>query len=219
MAERSLLILIALFITSLTVSNLTASKIIILGEIGGITLLSPAAVVAYAATFLFTDIISEIWGKKTAGQVVFAGFISQLLLLFLVNLAILLPIAPFQGPGFQEAYTRILGPSWYIVIGGLTAYLISQYHDVWAFHMWREKTRGKWLWLRNNASTMASQLIDTVVFITLAFGALPQITLGSPIVPWNALPGLIIGQYIVKLIIALLDTPFCYLGVYLIRRQ
>ncbi len=217
--ERSLLILIALFITSLTASNLTASKIVFLGEVGGIILLSPAAVVAYAATFLFTDIISEIWGKKIAGQVVFAGFISQLLLIFLVNLAILLPIAPFQGSAFQEAYARILGPSWYIVIGGLIAYLISQYHDVWAFHMWKEKTHGKWLWLRNNASTMVSQFIDTVIFITLAFEVLPQIALGLPIVPWSDLPGLIIGQYIVKLLIALLDTPFCYLGVYLIRKH
>ncbi len=217
--EKSLLVLIALFITSLTTSNLTASKIIFLGEIGGITLLSPAAVVAYAATFLFTDIISEIWGKKTAGNVVFAGFISQLLLIFLVNLAILLPIAPFQGEEFQKAYTRILGPSWYIVVGGLVAYLVSQYHDVWAFHMWREKTGGRWLWLRNNASTMVSQLIDTVIFITLAFGLLPQLALGSPIVPWSNLPGLILGQYLVKLLIALLDTPFCYLGVHLVKKK
>ncbi len=217
--ERGLLILIALFITSLTASNLTASKIVFLGEFAGILLLSPAAVVAYAATFLFTDIISEVWGKRVAGQVVFAGFVSQLLLVFLVNIAILLPVAPFQGPEFQEAYTRILGPSWYIVVGGLVAYLVSQYHDVWAFHMWREKTKGRWLWLRNNASTMISQLIDTLIFITLAFGLLPQATLGSPIVPWSDLPGLIIGQYIVKLLIALLDTPFCYLGVYLVRKK
>ncbi len=216
--EKSLLVLMALFITSLTASNLTASKIVFLGEISGITLLSPAAVVAYAATFLFTDIISEVWGKRVAGHVVFAGFISQLLLVFLVNLAILLPIAPFQGQEFQEAYARILGPSWYIVVGGLVAYLVSQYHDIWAFHMWRKRTKGRWLWLRNNASTMVSQLIDTAIFITLAFGALPQLALGSPIVPWNSTPGLIAGQYIVKLIIALLDTPFCYLGVHLVKK-
>ena len=217
--RRNLLVLIALFITSLTASNLTASKLVFLGRVGGVTLLTPAAVVAYAATFLFTDIISEVWGKKIAGQVVFAGFISQLLLIFLVNLAIILPVAPFQGSEFQEAYARILGPSWYIVVGGLIAYLVSQYHDVWAFHMWREKTKGKWLWLRNNASTMVSQLIDTVIFITLAFAILPQVALGSPIIPWNNLPGLILGQYIVKLIIALLDTPFCYLGVYLVGEK
>ncbi len=215
--SRGLYILVALFITALTTSNLTASKLVVLGEIGGILLLTPAAVVAYAITFLMTDIISEVWGKEVAGRVVFAGFISQLLLLALVWTAIELPIAPFQGQEFQQAYTRILAPAGNIVVASLTAYLVSQYHDVWAFHKWKQITRGKHLWLRNNASTMVSQLIDTTIFITLAFTIIPWITTGTPTITLLQLPGLILGQYIVKLTIALADTPFCYLGVKLLQ--
>lgn len=214
---RGLYLLIALFITALTTSNLTASKIIVLGELWGITLLSPAAVVAYAITFLITDIISEVWGRETASKVVFAGFISQLLVIALVWTAIILPIAPFQGQEYQEAYTMILGPSTNIVVASLIAYLISQYHDVWAFHKWRQVTRGRHLWLRNNASTMISQLIDTTVFITLAFTAIPWVVAGAPIIQLTQLPSLVLGQYMVKLTIAALDTPFCYLGVKLAR--
>ncbi len=210
---RGLYILVALFITALTTSNLTASKLVVLGKVGDILLLTPAAVVAYAITFLMTDIISEVWGRETANKVVFAGFTSQLLLLALVWTAIILPIAPFQGEEFQQAYTKILAPSTNIVVASLTAYLVSQYHDVWAFHKWRQITRGKHLWLRNNASTMISQLIDTTIFITLAFTLIPLITIGTPTITPVQLPGLIIGQYLVKLAIAVADTPFCYLGV------
>ena len=101
----------------------------------------------------------------------------------------------------------------------MVAYLISQNHDVWAFHFWRRKTRGAHLWLRNNASTLVSQLIDTVVFITLAFYVLPLILQGNPIIPLESLLTLIAGQYVVKALIALSDTPFCYLGVFLLQKS
>ncbi len=210
---RGLYILIALFITALTTSNLTASKIVVLGELWGITLLSPAAVVAYAITFLMTDIVSEVWGREIANKVVFAGFISQLLVIALTWIAIVLPIAPFQGLEYQKAYEKILAPSTNIVIASLIAYLVSQYHDVWAFHKWRQITQGRYLWLRNNASTMISQFIDTTIFISLAFAAIPWLITGTPIIELAQLPNLILGQYLVKLTIAVLDTPFCYIGV------
>jgi len=83
----------------------------------------------------------------------------------------------------------------------MTAYLISQHHDVWAFHFWRDKTKGKYLWMRNNASTMVSQLLDTSIFIVLAFyGNAPILTM-------------IGSQYLIKVLIALCDTPFCYIFV------
>lgn len=211
--DKGLYILIALFITALTTSNLTASKIIVLGKLWGITLLSPAAVVAYAITFLMTDIISEVWGRGIANKVVFAGFISQLLVIALTWIAIVLPIAPFQGIEYQKAYEKILAPSINIVLASLIAYLISQYHDVWAFHKWKQITQGKYLWLRNNASTMISQFIDTTIFISLAFTVIPWLMTGTAIIEPTRLPNLILGQYLVKLTIAVLDTPFCYIGV------
>ncbi|PIZ54623.1 transporter, partial [Candidatus Uhrbacteria bacterium CG_4_10_14_0_2_um_filter_41_7] len=93
-----------------------------------------------------------------------------------------------------------------ITVASFIAYLISQHHDVWAFHFWKKKTNGKHLWLRNNASTVVSQLIDTVVFTFIAFyGVLP-------IVP------LILGTWVVKILIALIDTPFIYGAVWIMDK-
>jgi uncharacterized integral membrane protein (TIGR00697 family) len=93
------------------------------------------------------------------------------------------------------------------MIASLTAYLFSQYHDVWAFHFWRGVTGERFLWLRNNASTIVSQLLDSVVFITVAFYGV------MPLMP------LILGQWVVKVGIAVLDTPLVYLVVHLVRRR
>jgi uncharacterized integral membrane protein (TIGR00697 family) len=107
----------------------------------------------------------------------------------------------------QQAYETILGSSTRIIVASLIAYLLSQYHDVWAFHIWKRFTGDRFLWLRNNASTMISQLFDSVVFITIAFYGI------MPLLP------LIVGQWVVKAGIALLDTPLVYLFVYLVRRR
>ncbi len=210
-------LLTAIFITSLTSANFLAAKIALLGSFMGVKLLVPAGVVAYAVTFTATDIIGEIYGKEAANKVVRAGFITQLLLLFYSWTAKALPIAPFQS-GIEGVYDRLVASSPNIVLASLTAYLVSQHHDVWAFHYWRERTGGKWLWLRNNASTAVSQLIDTSIFITLAFAALPTVIGGSSI-PLSLIPNTILGQYLIKLLIAALDTPFVYLGVALYRKS
>lgn len=209
--------LIAVFITSLTAANFLAAKIALLGEIAGISLLVPAGVVAYAITFTSTDIITEVYGKGPATKVVRAGFISQLLIIFYAWTAIQLPTAPFM-QDMTDVYNRLVASPPNIVFASLVAYIVSQHHDVWAFHFWRQKTGGKWLWLRNNLSTIVSQAIDTVIFITLAFGILPTIVGGTSI-PWELIPNTILGQYIIKVLIAILDTPFVYLGVMLVRRK
>ncbi len=211
---KSLIILTGLFIASLTASNFLASKIFS-AEILGYTVAAPAAVLAYALTFTFTDIISEIHGKKAANMVVRIGFISQLLILGYIWFALALPTAPFS-PVPEDAYRSVVFSGYTIIIASLTAYLISQHHDVWAFHLWKKVTNGKMLWLRNNASTMVSQLLDTVIFISLAFNILPALIGGHPL-PWSVVGTIILGQYIVKLLIALLDTPLVYLGVMITR--
>jgi uncharacterized integral membrane protein (TIGR00697 family) len=171
--------------------------------VGG--LFVPAGVFAYCATFWATDVISEIWGKARANSVVLAGFLTLVAALVLTQISIWWPPAPFWG--HQEAYRAILGSTSRIMVASLTAYLVSQYHDVWSFHFWRSVTDGRHLWLRNCASTIVSQLIDTVVFITLAFAGV------LPILP------LILGQWVVKIAVALLDTPFVYIAVGALRRR
>ncbi len=215
--DGGLLILTAIFITSLTAANFLAAKVASLGKVFGIELLVPAGVLAYAVTFTATDVISEVYGRKAANYVVRVGFATQLLILLYAWVAVSMPIAPFQA-GLGEAFNKLVASPPNIVLASLTAYLISQHHDVWAFHFWRRITKGKWLWLRNNASTAVSQLIDTTIFITLAFGVLPTI-MGGASVPWSLILNTVLGQYLIKLIIALLDTPFVYLGVALLGRR
>ena len=181
------------------IANIIAVKPVMFGPF-----VVPAAVIIYATTFLMTDVLAEHWGKETAFQAVISGFVANIMLVLGVTLAIWWPGAVFWEN--QEALQMILGLAPRVVLASMTAYLISQNHDIWAFHFWKRKTKGKYLWLRNNASTAVSQLIDTTLFITIAFYGI------LPIVP------LIIGQYVVKLIIAAIDTPFCYATVNIIQK-
>lgn len=186
-----------LFIAALLLSNILASKIIILGG-----LLLPAAIILYPITFLITDVIGEIEGKKSARNLVMAGFYMSLFMVVALVIARWLPAAPFWD--HQDAWDAILGSTPRIVMASMIAYMASQIHDVWAFHWWRKKTGGRHLWIRNIASTVFSQGIDSVLFITIAFGG---------IFSWWAITIMVAGQYLVKVGIALLDTPVCYLLV------
>lgn len=197
--EKNLMLVNAIFITSLLIANVVSSKIV---SFWGLTV--PAAIVAYPLTFLMTDVIGEIWGKEEANKTVKLGFICQMVSLALIGGAILLPVAPFADN--QAQFTAILGSSFRVVFASMIGYLVSQSWDVWIFHKVRDayikkhgSTKGgRWIW--NNASTMTSQIIDTAIFITIAFiGVVPNI--------WT----MILSQYLVKFVYALLDTPFFYL--------
>ncbi len=192
-----LILLTELFVTALIAANIIAAKLFVLGSV-----VLTVGIITYPITFLLTDTISEVWGKKRATQVVWMGFLANIFMLGVLYIARILPPAPFWP--HQEAFDLILGAVPRIVIASLVAYIVSQTHDVWSFHFWRHKTGGKHLWLRNNVSTMTSQLIDSVIFVTVAFyGSMPN----------DALVTMIITQYMVKLVIAVLDTPFCYMLV------
>ena len=191
--NKNLLILNGIFITSLLIANVVSAKIVTFGG-----LVIPAAIVAYPLTFLMTDVIGELWGKEQANETVKLGFICQLISLILIGLAIILPVAPFADN--QAEFKGIMAQSFRVVAASLVAYYCSQSWDVWVFHKIREKGTGN-KWLRNNLSTMTSQIIDTAIFITIAFiGTVPNI--------WV----MIGSQYLIKCIYALLDTvPFYYL--------
>lgn len=197
--ETNLTILNCLFITSLLVANVVASKVVTFWG-----LVVPAAIIAYPLTFLMTDVIGEIWGKDEANKTVKIGIVCQLASLLMIGIAILLPVAPFADN--QAEFKSILGSSFRVVFASMIGYLCSQSWDVWIFHKIRDfyikkhgSTKGgRWIW--NNASTMTSQIIDTAIFITIAFiGTVPNIL------------DMIFSQYLVKLVYALLDTPFFYL--------
>ncbi len=207
------LLLTSIFVTGLVIANLTASKVIY-----AFGLTWPAGTLAYAITFLMTDILGDVFGKDYAERVVIIGFICNVIMAVLVWAAVNAPIAPFQ-KGYQAIYARVLGQAPNIVAASMIAYLISQTHDVYAFHFWKRLTRGRYLLLRNNASTIVSQFIDTCTFTFFAFYALPILIWGQPWIELSDLWNVVIGQYVIKVIIALCDTPFCYLGVYLVRKS
>ena len=186
-------VLQSLFISSLVVSNIIAAKVIVIWK-----LVVPAAIIIYPFSFLVTDIIGELYGREEADRTVWYGFLASVFAMIIIYAGMLLPPAPFMQKQ-QAAYEALLGPNRRIVLASLLAYLCSQKHDVWAFHFWKRLTKGRHKWLRNNLSTMTSQLIDTVIFIGLAF--------------WGVVPHvgeMILGQYILKVLIALLDTPLFY---------
>ena len=185
------------FVTLLVVANIVAVKPV---AFGGWVL--PAGTVAYPFTFLVTDTISELYGRRVATRVVWYGFGLSAAMVVLVYVAQVLPAADFwEG---QRAYETILGSVPRVVLASLTAYLVSQHCDVLVFHHLRRVTDGRHLWFRNNASTMLSQAIDTTLFISIAFaGAVPASVL------WNMMA----TQYLVKVGVAAVDTPIVYLLV------
>ncbi len=197
----TLVVLAVLFTTCLLIANILAVKLI---SIGG--WIVPAGIIAYPLTFLFTDVITELYGRKIASRIVWLGFGASLLMIVLLHSGKLLPPAPFWEN--QLAYESTLGMIPRIVLASMIAYLISQHHDVFAFHFWRQKTKGRHLWLRNNASTMVSQLLDTGLFITIAFWGT---------VSTHILINMLLTQYVIKVAIAASDTPFCYLLVILLK--
>lgn len=188
--EKNLGILNGLFVTSLIVANILSAKIVTFWG-----LVIPAAIVAYPLTFLITDVIGELWGKQQANHTVKIGFYCQIVSLLMIGLAIMLPVAPFADN--QEEFKSILSSSFRVVAASMIAYLCSQSWDVWIFHKIKERNIHH-KWIRNNFSTITSQIIDTAIFITIAFiGIVPNI--------WN----MIFSQYLIKVVFALLDTiPF-----------
>ncbi|ARS89414.1 queuosine precursor transporter [Natrarchaeobaculum aegyptiacum] len=214
--------LIGLFVTALVTAQLTASKVLafelpVALPVTGAELVLPGAALAYALTFLASDCYAELYGRRAAQIVVNVAFALNFVVLVLVWSTIAAPAAPTSvDPGMFET---VLGASTNIVIGSLLAYLVSQNWDVVVFHRIREYTGREKLWLRNVASTASSQAIDTVIFVAIAFSLAPMVVGVGPVLPVGELLALMIGQYILKLLIALVDTPIVYAIVHLVRTR
>lgn len=208
----NLIMLNVIFVVSIVIANCVGCKVIDLHlKFFGIPLLLSGGAITYAFTFLCTDIIGEIWGKKEADEAVVRGFIGQL---FAIILIILTQYTPTSDAAMQEAYEKLLGQSKFFVAGSLCAYLCSQKWDIYIFHRVRNyfsKREGNWRknrWIWNNISTATSQVIDTAIYASIAFG----VGLG-----WffeqngiMKVVSIILGQYFLKLALAILDTPFFY---------
>ena len=205
--DYNLRLLSILFVVSLIISNVVTGKLVATGLVfNGWEMVLPGAMVCYALTFLMTDVIGEIWGKQQANECVKLGFIAQLTALVLVQLTKYLPA---YDDSMQVAYNMVLGQGWLYVLASLLAYYTAQSWDVWVFHKIRDKFNGnpnlRWIW--NNLSTITSQFIDTLIFITIAFGLGLGWLFNNIEMFWL----MVIGQYLFKAGLAILDTPLFYL--------
>ena len=196
-----LVVLAMTFATLVVVANVIAVKPL---DVNGWAV--PAGILAYPFTFLVTDTISELYGRKTATRLVWVGLFLSALMVLLVYVAKALPAAGFWDN--QEAFEATLGSVPRVVLASLTAYLISQHTDVLLFHLFRRLTSRRHLWLRNIGSTTVSQAADTVLFISIAF---------SGTFPAGEVWKLMYTQYLIKVGIAVVDTPIVYALVSYLR--
>jgi len=173
------------------------------------TMSVPVGVLAYPVTFLATDLISELFGRKKAQLVVWVGFFLNFFMLLVMSVGHWLPNTGGVSGGlplFEGVYEFMVGNT----IASMIAYLTAQTVDVRLFHFWKNLTGGKHLWLRNNASTMFSQLVDSTAILTILYLAG---NLGDNVNSFATLIILIINSYLFKFFFALFDTPLFYLGV------
>ncbi|MEX0681687.1 MAG: queuosine precursor transporter [Balneolales bacterium] len=180
---------------------------------GRYDLVIPVGLLAFPLTFFVTDLISELFGRKKAQMLVWVGLIMNVFMFVVMTINYHLPDAAGVSGGetlFEGVYSFMVGNT----IGSMIAYLIAQTIDVRLFHFWKRATKGKHLWLRNNASTMISQLVDSSAILSILYFAG---NLGDSVVGPGALIILILNSYLFKFLSALLDTPFCYAAVYYFR--
>ncbi len=199
---RYLNLVTAIFTTCLVIANIIAVKLV---DIFGIIV--PAAVVIFPVSYIFGDILTEVYGYARARQVIWVGFGCNLLAVVAIWIAGMLPAATFWTG--QSAYDQILGYTWRLLAASFAAYLVGEFLNSLALAKLKIATRGRWLWTRTIASTLIGEGADSLVFISLAF-------LGS--VPQDQMLRLIITQWLFKSGYEVAATPLTYAVVNFLKR-
>jgi len=166
-----------------------------------------AGILPYPLTFLVTDLISELYGQKKANLVVFSGFIASLFVLLFLWLGGQFNAIPSSIVD-DVTYNSVFRNAWRLIAASMVAYLIAQFIDVRIFHFWKKLTNGKHLWLRNNGSTIASQLVDTSLVICILF-----VGVWKP----DQIISAIFDGWMFKMLMAFIDTPIIYGILYLLK--
>ena len=199
--SHRLVIITSIFITCLITANIIAVKIISLGPV-----ILPAAIFVFPLSYIFGDVLTEVYGYYWARRVIWLGFICNLIFVIFVWVAQVLPPAPFwQG---QEAYENILGYTPRLLVASFFGYLAGEFANSFVLAKMKIKTRGRWLWSRTIGSTIIGQGLDTAIFITLAFAGTP---LFAPI--------MILYHWLAKTVIEALATPLTYIIVNLLKKK
>lgn len=209
-AEILFLVLAALFVAALVTANLIFQKFFSWNPFGLWEFELSAGIIPYPVTFLVTDIISEVYGRKMANRVVLAGLFASIFMLLIIVVASYAPATDFS-PVSDAQFDTVFGFTFVAVAASLTAYLLAQFLDVQIFHFWKRKTKGKHLWFRNNASTFSSQFVDTFTVLLLLCT--------FEVIEWELFGLLLLNGYIFKVMVAMLDTPIIYVMVWSIRKH
>ena len=195
------------FVAIVVLTNTVGTKLFVVGDV---TL--PTSLMWFPVTFLITDIVSEVYGAKRAQMLVWAGFLASLGLLVSVLVALALPASPIYA--LDAEFTAVFSPTWRLLFASMAAYLLAQSVDVRIFHLLKDRTGDRLLWLRNNVSTMTSQAVDTLTVNFIFLYANPDVFSGGV----GDILKICVGTYAFKVAIAALDTPLFYVGVRAVRR-
>lgn len=197
------LIVVAVFITCLITANIMAVKLV---TIWGLVL--PAAVIIFPISYIFGDVLTEVYGYRQARRVIWLGFFCNLLAVTAIWLGqIMTPVDFWDG---QQAYERILGAAPRILLASFVAYLVGEFANAFVLAKMKIATNGRWLWMRTISSTLIGQGLDSAVFITLAF-------VGT--IPFGGLLSAIVTQWLFKSAYEAIATPFTYRVVNFLKRQ
>ncbi|RJP33283.1 MAG: VUT family protein [Candidatus Omnitrophota bacterium] len=207
--ERVFIVCTGIFIASLVSCNLIFQKFFTWTPFGLYTFEISVGILPYPITFLVTDIVSEIYGKKRADQIVVTGLISSLFVMALIMVADAAPQTEWSGVSDEE-FHKVFGLFGPAVFASMCAYLSAQLIDIRIFHFWKRLTKGKHLWLRNNGSTILSQLVDTsMVLVVLCY---------FDVIAWELFGRLLANGFLFKVIVAFCDTPFFYFFTWFLRK-
>lgn len=204
--EQFYIVLSGIFIASLVTCNLIANKFVSV-DLGFKVFIVSAGILPYPLTFLVTDLISELYGQKKANLVVFSGFVASMFVLLFLWLGGQFNAIPSSIVG-DAIYDSVFQNAWRLIAASMIAYLFAQFIDVKIFHFWKRLTNGKHLWLRNNGSTIASQLVDTTLVIMILFVGV-----------WDSdqIISAIIDGWLFKMFMAFIDTPIIYGIIHLLK--
>ena len=228
--ERVFLVFAGLFLGSMTMLNiLGVTRFIDMSfTVFGLDIpfVLAIGVLPYPITFLCTDFISELYGRKRAAWVVWVGLLLNLWVIFILWVGGLLPIVPPLDPDTglpplehrDFAFYRVRQLAMGAVAASMIAYFVAQFCDVFLFHFWKRLTNGRHLWLRNNGSTLVSQFIDSFCVITITHFWARGIPLDDDRALWPQLWVFIFSGYIFKLAAALVDTIPFYVGAHYLSR-
>lgn len=194
-------VIAAIFVTCLVTANIIAVKVISLGSV-----VLPAAIIVFPLSYIFGDILTEVYGYRWARRVIWLGFLCNLIFVIFARIGQAIPPASFWGG--QEAYESILGPTWQILVASFVGYLVGEFANSFVLAKMKILTRGRWLWTRTIGSTIVGEGLDTAIFITLAY-------IGTT----SFVPIMILYHWLIKTGYEVAATPLTYAVVNYLKKK